>query len=96
MNSIYFLSSWSAGVNHYNDFHHVSIIRPLSRRRTCDSLPAYQGLSCRHGQQAGDTLHLAVKQYIPLDNLDPQPGDVTIIGTQANGYPKASSSPSIV
>lgn len=35
-----------------------------------------------------DTLHLAVKQYIPLDNPDPKPGDVTIIGAHANGFPK--------
>ncbi|KAI9932915.1 hypothetical protein ASPWEDRAFT_102265 [Aspergillus wentii DTO 134E9] len=35
-----------------------------------------------------DTLHLAVKQYIPLDNPNPQPGDVTIIGAHANGFPK--------
>ncbi|KAL2004065.1 hypothetical protein VTN02DRAFT_570 [Thermoascus thermophilus] len=34
------------------------------------------------------TLHLAVKQYIPLDNPDPKPGDVTIIGAHANGFPK--------
>jgi hypothetical protein len=33
-------------------------------------------------------LHLAVKQYIPKDNRDPQPGDVTIIGAHANGFPK--------
>jgi hypothetical protein len=33
-------------------------------------------------------LHLAVKQYIPLDNLHPKPGDVTIIGAHANGFPK--------
>jgi hypothetical protein len=35
-----------------------------------------------------DTLHLAVKQYIPLDNPNPQPGDVTIIAAHANGFPK--------
>ena len=33
-------------------------------------------------------LKLAVKQYIPLDNLDPQEGDITIIGAHANGFPK--------
>jgi hypothetical protein len=33
-------------------------------------------------------LHLAAKQYIPLDNLRPRPGDVTIIGAHANGFPK--------
>ncbi|KAM5517894.1 toxin biosynthesis [Fusarium oxysporum f. sp. phaseoli] len=31
---------------------------------------------------------LAVKQYIPHDNPNPQPGDVTIIGAHANGFPK--------
>ncbi|KAF4634054.1 hypothetical protein G7Y89_g4067 [Cudoniella acicularis] len=37
-------------------------------------------------------LHLAVKQYTPLDNLKPQSGDVTIIGAHANGFPKATLS----
>ncbi|KAI1866002.1 uncharacterized protein JN550_007980 [Neoarthrinium moseri] len=35
-----------------------------------------------------DTPLLAVKQYIPKDNANPQTGDVTIIGTHANGFPK--------
>lgn len=35
-----------------------------------------------------ETLNLAVKQYIPLDNPDPQPGDVTILAAHANGFPK--------
>ncbi|PFH58620.1 hypothetical protein XA68_13437 [Ophiocordyceps unilateralis] len=35
-----------------------------------------------------DTPRLSVKQYVPLDNLDPQPGDVTIIGAHANGFCK--------
>ncbi|KAA8566793.1 hypothetical protein EYC84_009893 [Monilinia fructicola] len=35
-----------------------------------------------------DILQLAIKQYIPRDNPHPQPGDVTIIGAHANGYPK--------
>jgi len=35
-----------------------------------------------------DTPRLAVKQYIPLDNPTPKPGDVTIIGAHANGFPK--------
>jgi hypothetical protein len=39
-----------------------------------------------------ETLHLAVKQYIPLDNPSPQPGDVTIIGAHANGFPKVNMS----
>lgn len=33
-------------------------------------------------------LRLAVKQYIPLDNLSPKEGDVTIIAAHANGFPK--------
>lgn len=33
-------------------------------------------------------LHLSVKQYTPLNNLDPQPGDVTFLGAHANGFPK--------
>lgn len=40
-----------------------------------------------------DTLHLAVKQYIPLDNPHPQPGDVTILGAHANGFPKVGEPP---
>ncbi|KAI0112432.1 Alpha/beta hydrolase family-domain-containing protein [Nemania sp. FL0031] len=35
-----------------------------------------------------DVLHLHVKQYIPKDNPSPQPGDVTILGAHANGFPK--------
>ncbi|KAJ0307844.1 hypothetical protein COL5a_008203 [Colletotrichum fioriniae] len=35
-----------------------------------------------------DVLKLAVKEYIPKDNPNPKPGDVTIIGAHANGFPK--------
>jgi hypothetical protein len=35
-----------------------------------------------------EPLNLAVKQYIPLDNPNPQPGDVTILAAHANGFPK--------
>ncbi|KAI1935645.1 hypothetical protein LOZ66_005185 [Ophidiomyces ophidiicola] len=35
-----------------------------------------------------ETLCLSVKQYIPLDNPNPQAGDVTIIGAHANAFPK--------
>lgn len=34
--------------------------------------------------------YLAVKQYVPLSNTSPSPGDVTIIATHANGFPKVS------
>ena len=39
-----------------------------------------------HSQE--DVLYLSVKQYIPLDNPSPKPGDVTIIGAHANAFPK--------
>ncbi len=39
-----------------------------------------------HNQE--ERLRLAVKQYIPKNNPNPQPGDVTIIGAHANGFPK--------
>ncbi|KAK5465053.1 hypothetical protein LTS15_001616 [Exophiala xenobiotica] len=35
-----------------------------------------------------DVLYLSVKQYIPKDNPNPQPGDVTILGAHANAFPK--------
>ncbi|SPJ72578.1 related to host-specific AK-toxin Akt2 [Fusarium torulosum] len=35
-----------------------------------------------------DIPKLAVKQYIPHSNPNPQPGDVTIVGAHANGFPK--------
>jgi hypothetical protein len=38
-----------------------------------------------------DVLKLSVKQYTPIDNPSPQPGDVTIIGAHANGYPKVGT-----
>ena len=35
-----------------------------------------------------DVLYICAKQYIPLDNSNPRPGDVTIIAAHANGFPK--------
>ncbi|KAJ9647940.1 hypothetical protein H2201_001306 [Coniosporium apollinis] len=56
-------------------------------------------LPCQHIRQypratAGeqeDVLHLSIKQYTPLSNPNPRPGDVTIIGGHANGFPKVST-----
>jgi hypothetical protein len=39
-----------------------------------------------------DVLYLEVKQYVPLSNTSPSPGDVTIIAAHANGFPKVSDS----
>ena len=33
-------------------------------------------------------LQLELKQYTPLSNLNPNPGDVTIIAAHACGFPK--------
>ena len=35
-------------------------------------------------------LKLLVKKYTPIDNSNPQPGDVTLIGVPGTGYPKVS------
>lgn len=35
-----------------------------------------------------EVLQLAIKQYTPLNNTRPQPGDITIISAHANAFPK--------
>ena len=35
-----------------------------------------------------NVLHIAVKQYIPFENPNPRPGDITVIGAHACGFPK--------
>jgi hypothetical protein len=35
-----------------------------------------------------EVLHLAIKQYTPLNNPNPKPGDITIIAAHANAFPK--------
>ncbi|KAF3062370.1 putative toxin biosynthesis protein [Daldinia childiae] len=35
-----------------------------------------------------DILYISIKQYTPIDNPAPQPGDITILGAHANGFPK--------
>ncbi len=39
-------------------------------------------------QNQEDDLHLHIKQYTPLDQIDRQPRAITIIGAHANGFPK--------
>lgn len=34
-----------------------------------------------------------MKQYVPKENSNPKPGDVTIIGAHANGFPKELCEP---
>lgn len=35
-----------------------------------------------------DVLQLVIKQYVPLSNPIPRPGDLSIIGAHATGFPK--------
>lgn len=44
----------------------------------------------RATRSTNDALKLAVKQYTPKSNPNPQPGDVTIIGATSVGSPKVS------
>lgn len=37
------------------------------------------------------SLKLCIKQYVPVDNPDPQQGDLTIVATHGTGFPKVSS-----
>jgi hypothetical protein len=51
----------------------------------CQHIREYPGATANEQE---DILNLAVRQYIPLDNPSPQPGDVTILAAHANGFPK--------
>ena len=47
-----------------------------------------------HGIKNGDAvLHLAVKEYRPRNNLEPEAGSVTIIASHANGFAKECYEP---
>ncbi|KKK20610.1 hypothetical protein ARAM_000157 [Aspergillus rambellii] len=51
----------------------------------CQHIREYPGATA---DEQEDVLNLVVKQYIPLDNPNPRPGDVTILAAHANGFPK--------
>ncbi len=51
----------------------------------CQHIREYPN-ALKHRQE--DVSSLAIKQYIPLDNLEPEAGAVTIIAGHANGFPK--------
>ncbi|KAF4948941.1 hypothetical protein FGADI_9225 [Fusarium gaditjirri] len=75
-------------------------ILPTSQARYLSTPSKYRVLEhtidCSHSREYlaetangnEDIPKLAVKQYVPHDNPNPQPGDVTIIGAHANGFPK--------
>ncbi|KAJ5482669.1 Abhydrolase domain-containing protein mpaH [Penicillium diatomitis] len=62
-----------------------SPFRIVEHRVPCQHIREYPGATANEQEEP---LHLAVKQYIPIDNPNPQPGDVTILGAHANGFPK--------
>lgn len=53
-------------------------------------VPAQHTRHWPRGTEIGreNALKLAVKQYVPKDNLNPRPGDTAFIGAHANGFPK--------
>ncbi|KAL4953905.1 Alpha/beta hydrolase family-domain-containing protein [Aspergillus filifer] len=59
--------------------------RVVEHTVACQHIREYPGATANEQE---DVLNLAVKQYIPLDNPHPQPGDVTILAAHANGFPK--------
>ncbi|KAJ6108772.1 hypothetical protein N7512_008609 [Penicillium capsulatum] len=64
---------------------HFQVIEHTAQCQLCRERPG----AVKPGHES--QLKLAVKQYIPLDNLSPKEGDVTIIGAHANGFPKGQS-----
>jgi hypothetical protein len=61
-----------------------SIFRVVEHVVPCQHIREY----ARAAVSESGPLDLVIKQYIPCDNLDPQPGDVTIIATHGSGLPK--------
>ncbi|GAB1207309.1 hypothetical protein APSETT445_006024 [Aspergillus pseudonomiae] len=69
-----------------------SFVRTMSQFRVVEHTVRAQHIRDRFGATEpgqANKLRLAVKQYIPKSNEKPSPGDVTIIGAHANGFPKA-------
>ena len=62
-----------------------SLFRVTEHEIPCSHLRQYPHATINPEDQE---LRLAVKQYTPLDNPNPQPGDITILGAHANGFPK--------
>ncbi|KAL4936652.1 hypothetical protein BDV06DRAFT_216513 [Aspergillus oleicola] len=63
----------------------ASPFRIVEHTVPCQHIREYPGATANEQE---DVLNLAVKQYIPLDNPQPQLGDVTILAAHANGFPK--------
>ncbi|EXJ92588.1 hypothetical protein A1O3_01140 [Capronia epimyces CBS 606.96] len=70
--------------------------RGLSRFRVIEHVvPAQHTRRWPRGTEVGyeNALRLAVKQYVPKTNPEPQPGDITFIATHGNGFPKEMYEP---
>jgi hypothetical protein len=63
----------------------MSLFRVIDHRFPCQYVREYPRATSTCQE---DVLYLAVKQYVPLSNPKPKPGDVTIIAASANGFPK--------
>jgi pimeloyl-ACP methyl ester carboxylesterase len=63
----------------------MTCFRVIEHKVPCQYIREYPG--ALSGEQE-DTLYLAVKQYVPLDNPHPQRNDVTIIAAPGNAFPK--------
>jgi hypothetical protein len=66
---------------------HFTITSHVVRAQHTRSRPA----GAERGRENEMRLH--VNQYVPKDNPSPKPGDVTIIGAQANAFPKECYEP---
>lgn len=63
----------------------ASPFRIVDHQVPCQHIRQYPAATANEQEEP---LYLAVKQYIPLDNPNPKPGDVTILAAHANGFPK--------
>lgn len=67
---------------------HSTIFRIDAHEIDCQHIREYHRATAGSQETA---LRLAVKQYRPLNNLEPGDGDITIIGSHAKGFPKVRS-----
>jgi len=68
----------------------MSNFRVIERTTPCQHIREYPQNTSTSQEE---TLELAAKQYIPLDNPNPQPGDITFIACHANSMVKEMYEP---
>jgi hypothetical protein len=82
--------TFGSGLCSYPSLHHSSkitshvflVLQDRGAHSPCQHIREYPN-ALKHRQE--DVSSLAIKQYIPLDNLEPEAGAVTIIAGHANG-----------